>query len=903
MIQLEHPLWLLALVPIVPWLWVGHRRSYADLEPSRARLALASRALGLMLVVLALTRPVLTLTSEEQALVFVVDVSESVPDEALEARWQSIEEQTRRLQPDQRAGLILFAQRPRLAVAPRAAPLDLQGEPGRLLRRQLFHRRERERLRARRQELERGALDPTAQRELQGLAGEEAELERWRAELGVEATDIAAACRLARGTLPRGVRRRVVLVSDGNQNRGELLGELEALREDGVVLDAWPLRAGAATPELIAEELRAPAEARVKAPFDLELALRASQKTKARVTVYRNKFQLSSQELELQPGRNVLTVPRVQLEEGFHEFEAVVAPVDAKADTRPENNVARAAVRVEGRPRVLVIERELREARYFADALQAEEIEVELRPPQGLPTQLNELLGYHVLVLSDVPADVMTRPQMDLIKRYVKELGGGLVMLGGEKSFGLGGYYRTPVEEALPVRMPVRKNIEKPNLALVLVIDRSGSMSGDKIQLAKEAAIASSEVLKSTDEFGVVAFDSVAQWICPLTSATERDRIVATVARLEAGGGTNIYPGLYRAYQALLDSRAKLKHIILLSDGHTQGSGYEELVSHIAADEITVSTVGIGQDADQNLLSSIAQWGGGESYFTTDFSAIPQIFTRETLRASKSMLVEEPFLPKLVNQHAALKGIDWATAPELLGYVATQPKREATLVLASEYGDPVLAVWNYGLGRAAAWTSDAKARWAGDWIGWEGFGKLWAQLVRSVMSTGAQGSVRTTSQVRIEDGQVKLTLDVRGRRGEFRDDVQPELLLSTEAARAPRPVQVRHTAPGVFEAEFPLESYGAFHRLLVAQRAGGELVDTKVLAVTESYSPEYRRTGPDEDLLRLAAERAGGRYDPAPQETWRSEGPGAPAPRDVWWWALLAATVLLPLDVAIRRTA
>ena len=898
MIQLEQPLWLLLLLGL-PLLWLPHRQSYADLSPERARAALVARALGLSLLALALARPVVTLRSQEQALLFLVDVSESVPSEALEARFAEVAAQTQELSREQRAGLILFAQRPRLVVPPRRAPLALDAA----LRPLLLHARERERLRQRKQALERGELDAAAQGELAQVEADLARVERWREELGVEATDPAAACRLARGALPRGVRRRLVFLSDGNANRGDLLQELEALRREGVPLDALPLRLERERPELIAEELRAPAEARVQAPFDLELVTRASAATKARVTVYRNKFQVSTREVELRAGRNVLSIPRLQLDEGFHEFEAVITPLDAAQDTRIENNVARGAVRVEGRPKVLIVEREPREARYLEEVLRAEEIEVELRPPQGTPSELNDLLGYDVLVLSDVPSEVMDRRQMELIKRYVKELGGGLIMLGGEKSFGLGGYYRTPIEEALPVKMPIRKNVEKPNLALALVIDKSGSMSGEKIQLAKEAAIASAEVLKATDEFGVVAFDSLAEWICPITPATERDAIVTTVARLEPGGGTNIYPGLYKAYQALLDSRAKLKHIILLSDGQTTGSGYEELVSHIAADSITLSTVGIGEGADKVLLTNLAEWGGGESYFTSDFSTIPQIFTRETLRASKSMLVEEPFVPRLVAQHAALKGIDPESFPFLLGYVATQPKRTATQVLASEYGDPVLALWSYGLGRAAAWTSDAKARWAGDWIAWEGFSKLWAQLIRSVMATGGRSSLRTASQVQIEDGRVRVQLDVRGRQGEFRDDVEPELLLSTEQERQPRAVAVRHTAPGVFEAEFPLEAYGSFHRLMLAQRKGEQLLGTKVLAVTESYSPEFRRSGPDEAALQLAAERSGGRYDPAPAQLWQVEGESAPSPRDAWWWCVLAAACLLVVDVGIRRTA
>ncbi|MEE8467100.1 MAG: VWA domain-containing protein, partial [Planctomycetota bacterium] len=692
-------------------------------------------------------------------------------------------------------------------LAPAAARLELDAELSRLL----FHKREAKSIQTRIQELERSELGEQERTELDELRGHLQEIESWTARIGTDETDLEAACRLARGILPTEVRRRVMILSDGNTNRGDILREVAELKKAGFSVHASLLQRSE-KPEVIAEDVFLPAEAQVKAPFVVEFAITSNLETKALVKIYRNKYKIQEREVDLQIGRNLLTLDKVRLDEGFHEFEAVV---EAQGDTILENNVARGVVRVTGRPKVLLIERDERQARHLEEGLADEEIEVEVRPESGVPDDINDLLNYDVLILSDVSSDRFAPGAMEAVKTYVREMGGGLVMIGGEHSFGLGGYYRTPIEDVLPVKMPIKKNIEKPNLALVLVIDKSGSMSGTKIELAKEAAIASAEVLKGNDRFGVVAFDGGAQWITPITDSTEMGSITSTIARLTPGGGTNIYNGLYEAYQGLLDEDAKLKHIILLSDGQTQGSGYDTLVGHIASDGITLSTVGIGDGADAQLLGDMAAWGAGEYYFTNDFGSIPQILTRETMRASKSMLVEEPFIPTMLMESEVLKGISAESLPFLLGYVATQSKDNATVGLVSDYGDPILASWSYGLGRSVAFTSDAKSQWAAEWVAWDSFGKFWGQLVRSVMSTGAHHELRSRTRVDVEQGIARVTIDVRDRIGAYRDDVVPEVSILNDADGEPDPLEIEHLGPGLYRAEFSIEEYGEFYRVLV----------------------------------------------------------------------------------------
>jgi uncharacterized membrane protein len=893
MVQFESPWYFLSLAAIVPLLLFWHKKSYADLKPTRLKIATALRTIGLAALVLALARPVLMLENDDRTILFLFDVSDSSNPEALTKAWEEIERATAEMDSGESAGLVVFGRKPALVIPPTSDALALTDE----LKRKVFHEAEEQRIQLRVQELERSDLGEAERAELDELRGQLVEIDAWRKELGTDGTDLEAACRLARGLIPLESRRRVMIYSDGNANRGDLLRELSELERAGFSAHTSLLER-ADEPEVIAENLYLPAEAQVKAPFRLEFRIASNVETDATIKIYRNKYLTATREMKLLPGRgNRVELDRVTLEEGFHEFEA---HIEAKDDTIFENNVARGVVRVSGRPKVLLIERDEREARYLSEALAAEEIEVEVRPESGVPEDINDLLNYDVLVLSDVSADKFAPGAMESVKTYVREMGGGLVMLGGEHSFGLGGYYRTPIEDALPVKMPIKKNVEKPNLALVLVIDKSGSMGGDKIELAKEAAISSAEVLKGNDRFGVVAFDSRAEWISPISDSHEGGLITANIARLVAGGGTNIYPALYEAYQALLDEDAKLKHIILLSDGQTQGSGYDTLVGHIAADGISVSCVGIGAGADQQLLGDMASWGGGEFYFTDDFASIPQIFTRETMRASKSMLVEEPFVPTVQVVDDALKGIDPETLPFLLGYVATQAKERATVAMVSDYGDPVYATWSYGLGRTAAFTSDAKARWAGDWIGWEGYPKFWGQLVRSVMSTGSHQDLRTRTRVEVVQGEARVTIDVRDRLGAFRDDVTPEVSIINESDDD-TPLAIEHYAPGLYRTSFPIEKYGEFYRLLVVQKQDDAVVDVRALGVTESYSPEFKTPLPDSRLMQLVADRTGGAFQPTEETIWTFTDEPARTPNDTWWWWLIVAAVLLPIDIAIRR--
>src|SRR5690606_2525964 len=318
------------------------------------------------------------------------------------------------------------------------------------------------------------------------------------------------------------------------------------------------------------------------------------------------------------------------------------------------------------------------------------------------------------------------------------------------------GYERTSIENMMPVRFDSEKIKEQPDIALVLVIDRSGSMQGPKLEAAKESARVTAEVLSPNDFISVVAFDSEAQVYVRPTRASNRMRISNDIARLQSGGGTNIYPGLREGFELLQSINAKVKHIILLSDGEAPSDGILELVGDMKASRISVSTIGV-QGADRGLLDQIATEGDGRLYMVEDIGALPKIFMKETQEAQKSQLVEDLIHVRVAKRVEAIEGTNVENAPPLHGYVSTKPKPTSETILISDTGEPILARWRYGAGTSVAWTSDVKNRWSVDWIRWGGYPKFWAQVVRSSMRRKVYDSYDLYAKV--ADGRAQVVVD------------------------------------------------------------------------------------------------------------------------------------------------
>ena len=872
---------MLGLVLLTPYFLWMLGRSLADLPLPQRVLSVALRVGFVALLALGLSRLAKTATTSKVCTVYLVDVSESVPDAALLDAQAAIQAGIDAKPADGTVRVVTFARRPRLvelAENGAKAPLIARHEP---------------------------------------LADESAPPTPGKPRLGLgAATDIASAMELAYGLYPAGYLRRAVILSDGVQTDGDMLSEASRARQFGVKVFTIPYRRPVPG-EVAIRDLRAPDKLHVDEPFELHSIIFSSRPETVRAVLKQGEA-INGLEgvrsIELKASDNDITWKSVVRVAG--EVTYALELTDVPEDHFKENNRFAVTVAVPGRPAVLYIEGNRAHQGYLASALNAQGFEVDPRGPSELPSSLRELERYDFVILSDTPAEAVSLTQQDALEGYVRDLGGGFLFAGGENGYGLGGWYHSTVERILPVKMDAEKRRDEPDVAMALVIDRSGSMTGLPLEMAKEAAKATADTLSADDLLEVIAFDSQPTRIVRMTAAKHRARIQSDIARIQAGGGTEIFGALDAAYQALNVTRARKKHVILLTDGQAPQNGIRDLVQAMSAEGMTVSTVGLGAGIDDGLLRMISDLGGGRFYKVVDPQSLPRVFTKETEMVSRSAAVEEYFQPKVVAPADFLRGIDIGAAPFLHGYVATKMKPPpAQEILESELGEPILARWHVGLGWALAWTSDVKNLWAVEWLRWPSYGQFWGQLVREHMRQKKRQELELRAEIDPATGNVKASLDAIGGDDKFQNGLDGKLTIrSPEGAHGTpsvplRTVRLPQTAPGRYEAEFPLDRYGPYllHASLEKSVEDGKgTTHSATIAegyahVTNPYPREYLALEPDVASMRRVAEATGGRLDPEAKAAWDPAGESVTYHEDLWPRFVSAAIVLFVLDLLLRR--
>lgn len=713
------------------------------------------------------------------------------------------------------------------------------------------------------------------------------------------ATNIESALKSGAASCPAATTRRLVLLSDGLENAGSALRAASTLRESGMEVSTVALDAPQREESFIAA-VDFPDAMDVSEPFHIEIDVFASSAVTGRLSVVQNEIREPTHELSLEPGVNHISVATEVPLPGIRRYSFTL--VTDGPDHFSENNVWNEEIRVEGRPHVLYIEGQSRARHYLQRAVDRDRndlanFDLEVRGAWSVPETLEEMENYDAIILSDVAAEFVSDRSMRNLEQYVRQLGGGLILVGGEDSFGPGGFEGTRIEDISPVEFDIERGREEPSLAMLLVMDRSGSMQGTKLEMAKDAASAVVDMLGPQDFVGVISFDSVAETNVRLQQVSARNRIRQAIGRIAPGGGTDIYPALEEAYLQLLAQPARMHHMILLTDGQAPWDGISALTSSMRADGISVSTVGVGSSADRSLLQMIAELGNGRFYATSDPSSIPRIFVQEAARVSRSAFEEDPIRAIPVGRSSALRGINWGAAPYLLGYVKTRAKRGARVALASDSGDPILASWRLGLGQVVVFTSDVKNRWAVEWVRSSIYPQFWAQLIRSTMRF-EEDSPWTVDITSTAQGAV-LRVDALTESGTFINGATVSVDLrapSGEQLNIPLP----QVAPGRYQATTPLAEFGTYEAAtIVVDSESNDGAPTT--SFTRPFPEEYQVTGTNTQLLERIAEAGGGSFNPPPTAIWSTDGAEQTVYVPHWRWPTMVALLLLVLDVLFRR--
>ncbi|MHB1001144.1 MAG: VWA domain-containing protein [Armatimonadota bacterium] len=848
MIQFTKPAYLILLIPLAYYTYRLSRQSLADLSAFRSKTALILRTVILVMLVMSLAGARMVRDVSQQCVVFALDVSDSIPRDKRDTAVAYINSALMNLKINQKAGIVAFGGDASVELAP----------------------------------------------------GNVKKIDKIYSVPTTNNTDISQALGLALAIFPEQWAKKIVLLSDGNETRGKALEQAMLAGANDVSIDVVPLT-NELPHEALLDKMMSPGSAKVGEPFDIKIVAMAKEPVQGKIRILRNGAPAGTKSVELAKGKSVLTFQQSIDKPGNYEYKAIL---ECARDTRPENNTAMAYTIVKGKPKVLYIEGVPGQSRYLAKAAGDSSILVETRDRSGIPNSLAQMQQYDMVVFSDTPAWNMAPEQMSMINSGVKDLGIGFTMIGGENSFGSGGYFDTPIEEALPVDMSLRKTKVLPSLSVVVVMDKSGSMSAveggmEKIQLANDAAASVVKLLQPIDYVGIIVCHSSPVAAVSLRSASNKDPIYSQISTIRAeGGGIAVFPSMQMAYDMISRSKTRQKHIILLADGADcdDQEGVIPLAKKMANEKITVTTVAIGDGPDAPFLKQTAITGKGNYYLARYARDLKAIFTKDVMSVSKSLIIEEPFTPVMDTSSPELDGIDPGSLPPLLGYVATSPKSTANVSMVSHKKDPILATWQYGLGRSAAFTSDCKARWGARWLAWPDYRRFWAQVLRSTMRKNTSLDFQTS--VDITGGVGHVTVDAVSTNGEFLNLLELKGSVIGPDMKGD-PITIEQSGPGRYEASFDAGDVGTY--VVSVGKKGQKSGSTDVSVVSIPYPQEYKDITPNAGLLKRIASETSGSFNPVPKDVLTRNFKRSRAYTDLWRILAVLALILLPFDIAVRR--
>jgi Ca-activated chloride channel homolog len=790
------------------------------------RLAPLLKAAALACIVLALAQPRLSVLETKVAVAFLADTSASIPEKDLELQ-SSLAGQVERARGRHWMRVIPFAS------ATRDAAPDERSKTGWRLR------------------------------QTAGQAG--------------RGTNLEAAVRDGAASLPAGMVPRLLLVSDGHENAGTVARAIWQAQQLGIPIDTVALP-GRPRPDLRLESIAVPGQVFSGERFPIDITLESPRAAPARIDLTAEGKTIGGSQVELAPGSNRLRVQASVNSAGAITLEGRISAGDL-GEVRFDNAVTLR------RPRALLVSHDPPSAeQHLARVLEANQFEL-VRAPGGVPDKLQD---YQLVILNNWSFQAIPAARKTALEGFVQK-GGGLLWIGGEHNVFLDGKgAEDPLERTLPAKLLPPRTPE--GTAVVLIIDKSSSMEGRKIELARLAAIGVVQNLRPMDQVGVLVFDNSYQWAVPIRRADDRASIERLISGIVPDGGTQIAPALTEAYRRILPRDAVYRHIVLLTDGISEEGDSMALAREAFKNHVTVSTVGLGQDVNRAFLERVATLAEGRSYFLNDPSGLEQILLRDVEEHTGSTAVEKAIHPRILKKAEILEGVGLEQAPPLRGYIRFQSRPTSDTIVEAERGDPLFVRWQYGLGRAAVFTSDAKNRWAAAWVSWPGFDRLWANIFHDLLPHAPP----TETSADFDRASNELVVDYRLSPSVEDTGASPDIYaFGPDGYRAP--LRVAKVAAGHYRGRLNIgQNQGLFRVRPVA--------DSRAFPEVGFYreEEELREYGANEQLLRQIAEATGGRFNPSPERVFERGGRGVQSSMELWP-GLLALAILLNLAELILR--
>lgn len=812
--------------------------------------------------VIALAEPRSVRTSEVLSVVYAVDVSDSVSQQAVDAALEFVARQVSEKPVADEAGLVLFGAEAVVELPPRITfPFD-------------------------------GVVTSRVHR---------------------DATSIADALSLSAAMIPAENNGRIVLITDGVSTEGDVAGRLDELVAKQIPVDVLPIEYEY-TDEVWIERLDLPQQVRLDQSYKASVIVSSLESTKGTLHLRENGRLVASSEVTLQPGANQFSLPVRVSQPGYYEYQATIEMPDGE-DHVLQNNSVENFLFVEGAGRILIVtapDGDPREWQPFMAAVNRDGRIVEQRDAYGFPDNTLALMPFDSVIFINVPVNALVPAQMRALHHAVRDAGMGFLMIGGPDSFGPGGYHRTPIEEALPVSMDIEQQDLIQKGALVIILHTCEFADGNT--WGKRITNQAIRVLSGQDEVGALIFNKETdseEWLFRLTPAASFPRLVTMVNRASIGDMPTFATTMEMALAGLSQSDAAIRRMLIISDGDPSAPT-DELLDLMQKARITVSTVTVSPhgESDTASMKRIADATGGIAYTPDNPSELPSIFVKEARTLKRSMIQERTVIPTPGIPSSLLNALQ--DPPPLHGFVLTSLKSRAEPVLlappaesasdglSEESPVPILARWKNGLGTTAAFTSDFTTRWGRDWVQWERFNAVVAQLIQSLSRQRKPAELRLFTH--ISGGEVTIVAEDFSRESPpANEDFADVAAVVTGPDEFTQTVRLQQVEARRFEAKIPLPDHGKYQ--VIAQGRGRNRTETATGGFIVSYSPEYLRFRSDPITLQQIQQQTGGRKldlsSPA-SDVFTNRQPRS-STRPVFDWVLISLAVLLPIDVAVRR--